>query len=138
MKNQTFPRHDIKVLNVYYWINSQTNTSYGGRISQVTHCSYNGIPFYVRENNNGVASFLISSSERMGDKVNETKIRKVRQALELLAPPEHWDKLADIIRHYDPLRRAVLKNIRFNSHFIKRLKAPEKDKFSLVTHSKRR
>jgi|SRR5579859_6395739 len=118
----------LVVLNVWTWTHQETNLSLGGIIGQVTHCKYNEIPFYVRENLTGIPSFYISAGERWGDKVGTGKPRSERQVLELLAHPSDWKRLAEVVRQYDSSNRPVRWNPRFNAAFIKKLQLPEIDK----------
>lgn len=122
----------LTVLEVWSWTHQETNLSLGGIEGQVTHCKYEGIPFYVRENLTGIPSFYISAGERWGNKTGTGKPRAERQILELLAHPRDWVNLAEVVRRYDTLKRPVVKNKKFNAAFIKRLKVPEKDIFEAL------
>jgi hypothetical protein len=120
MEDQKNGYMNIEVLGYSLWIFSQTNISTGGQIGQVTFCLYNkSLPFYTRENITGIDSFFLGSQERLGDKVSGRKIRPGRQVLELLAPPESWEEIAQLVQDLDPLKRRVVKNPLFNLKFIK-------------------
>ena len=109
----------VRVVGRSFWTFGQTNMSTGGLQGQLTHCIYQDrIPFYVRENVNGIPSFLISSSERWGDKTGK-RPRKERMVLELCAPPKFWQAIAEVVHLTDTLKRPVLPNGRFNKKFIR-------------------
>lgn len=108
----------IRVVRKTFWSFGATNMSEGGLIGQLTHCIYKDqVPFYVRENVNGIPTFFISSSERWGDKTGKQP-RPERMALELCAPPKYWQTIADVVHITDTLKRPVFRNSRFNKKFI--------------------
>lgn len=80
-----------------------------GLIGKVTKCMIKGVVVYTREMANGIDSFQISSGERWGDKVGHTP-SKARQALELCAPAEVWDEIAEVVKAADQVKRPVRKN----------------------------
>lgn len=108
----------ITVFKSTQWHHGQTNCGTGGLSSQLTHCQYNGIQFYVRENVTGIPSFLVSSGERWGDKTG-SKPRQSRQVLELLAPEKHFEVIKQAVLIADALHRPVLKNNAFTLQWIK-------------------
>lgn len=73
------------------------------------------VVFYVRENLDGRQSFYISSNERMEFKEGRgnRKSRMRRQCLDLCAPDEHWEKIAELVRAADEDRRSVRGNRTF-------------------------
>jgi hypothetical protein len=110
----------INIINIAYWHHGSDNCGNGGVVSQVTHCKVENIEFYVRENINGINSFLISSGERWGDKVGKTA-RKGRGVLELLAPVDQWDRIAALVHAEDTLKRHVKPNRLFTTAWAKQL-----------------
>lgn len=109
----------FKVIKTFYWHHRTTNTGTGGLTSQVTICQYKDILFFVRENINGISSFLISSGERWGDKVGLKRIRKERQTLELLCREDKWEEIAVMIHEVDEYHRPVLRNERFTENWVR-------------------
>lgn len=110
----------IKVIEKTTWRFAKSNCGEGGLIGQVTKCRFDGITFYVRENVNGIDSFLISSGERLGDKTGKNPV-KSRQVLELFAPKKFWPFLMKKIAETDSLKRPVFPNKKFNKKFIQQV-----------------
>lgn len=108
----------MNIIRAINFTHGKTNCQYGGQISQLTACELDGVRFYVREAINNIDSFQISSAERWGDKVGMSKVRKERQCLELFAPEEHWQRLADLIHKTDILHRPVRKNRLFTMAWV--------------------
>jgi hypothetical protein len=108
----------IKVIMVTHWHYGQANSGLlSGLSSQVTLCSWKGLVFCVRENTNGVDSFLVGSGERWGDKIGK-RPGKARQLLELYAPAGYWDVIKDLVQQADPLNRPVKNNKLFNKKWV--------------------
>lgn len=103
---------DIEVLRTGIWTTGRNNQSMDSLGLQITLCQYDNIVFCVRENINGIPSFNISAGERWGDKTSK-RPRPARQSLELLAPADVWEKIADLVKANDPHKRPVLRNTRF-------------------------
>lgn len=100
----------ITVVERTSWHFGKNNCGYGGMSGQLTKCLFeDNIEFYVRENLKGIDTFLISSSERWGDKQSLGSPRKARQSLDLLAPEQHWDRIAEAVREADCHKRPVYK-----------------------------
>lgn len=107
----------VEVLRKTSWHYGQGNMGQGGLSGQVTLCRWNGIAFCVRENTNGVDSFLISSDERWGDKIGN-KPTRARQVLELYAPESHWQEIRAVVHESDGLKRYVKANKNFDRRWI--------------------
>lgn len=94
------------------------NNPCGGSWGQVTKCRLNGQVFYVRENLAG-KNFYLCSAARLGLKA-ET-ISKLPQVLELLAPADLWEELAQAVRQADQMDRPVRRNLRFTWAWAEKL-----------------
>lgn len=78
---------------------------------QVTRCELAGVVFYVRENLDSSVSFMMNAGQRWGEK--NGRVSKSREILELAAPADDWETIADAVRAADPLHRPVRKNKNF-------------------------
>jgi hypothetical protein len=90
---------------------------HGGLEGQLTKCRLDGVVFYVREN---IAirggHFGISSAERMDWKQGRLASRHL-QVLELAAPADYWERIAEVIHDVDAFRRPVRRNRRFSARW---------------------
>lgn len=103
----------ITVHDVTKWYYGQANHGdASGLVGQVTRCEFEGVMFFVRENTNAISSFLISSSVRQGDKTGSKPSRQ-RQCLELAAPADKWEKIAEQVKLADPMKRQVFRSKNF-------------------------
>lgn len=108
----------IEIIDQTSWVFGQDNCSNGGQVALISKCRHQDTIFYVRENINGIDSFLISSNERWGDKAG-SKASKNRQVLELLAPESKWHQLSILVHQIDTHHRPVRSNKLFNMKFIR-------------------
>jgi hypothetical protein len=90
----------INVLRQCYWC----NVHIGGNLTEM---SWNGIIAYVRENIR-YDSFRMSANHRLGLKRGEMPPDAV-QVLELSAPREHWEAIAQQVKTMDNLNREVVR-----------------------------
>lgn len=109
--------NNLEVISSFFWIHYQNNMSEGGLVMQVTSCRIGNVEFYVRENINGVDSFMISSGERQGDKAGRKPSLK-RNILEQSAPSAYWNEIASVVRKNDTLNRPVKRNRMFTRDWV--------------------
>lgn len=109
----------IEVIEIFEWHHHRNIAGGGGITSQLTHCRFNGIDFWVRENINNINSFEeVSSGERFGQKEGFS-IRKSRQCLEILCPANQEHYFCDLVAASDGLKRAVKTNREFTLQWIR-------------------
>ncbi len=91
--------------------------------SQLTKCRVDGVTFYVRENLDHTSSFVISSGERWGFKGGNSgrdAAAMNRQVLNLAAPDECWDCLAQLVEALDQFHRPVRRHRLFTAAWAER------------------
>lgn len=88
----------------------------GGIVGNLTEIEVDGITAYVRENFR-YDSFRVSSGERLAMKTKGRLPKDAVQVLELAAPIDYWDEIAEVVRAVDALTkpepREVVRNQRF-------------------------
>lgn len=105
----------VEVVRKTVWmVHPSTIEGAGGMVGQLTHFRMKGVDAYVRESDSRRGDFNISSNQRWGMKVGTGHSSRKHQILELCAPKESWDELAQIVRRTDPLHRLVQRNQQFS------------------------
>lgn len=110
----------LKLLRIGEW---ERRMGYlgSGVVGQVTEIECSGVVAYVRENfkigTHGEGGFYITSSQRcgiggcvLGGKIVPGNAHRYPQILELAAPREHWERIAQLVMLHDSKRRPVVPN----------------------------
>jgi hypothetical protein len=114
------PAKALEVLAQTDWIvhGGGCNNAAGGQGGKLTKCRVAGAVCYVRENL-AINHFGMSSNQRLSLKRGKPS-KSIPQILELLAPDDHWEAIAAVVKAEDGLRRNVRKNRRFTWKWAER------------------